>query len=87
MSAGDVLLKIVEEDNHGITQYKVHYRGHEFGLMSPIEPAVQFNSYGMIGHGRTEVAFDFRAVLLEPEPEPAKPKRSVARTLGLRRPR
>ncbi|AHJ88698.1 hypothetical protein PBI_RHYNO_40 [Mycobacterium phage RhynO] len=85
MSAGDVYLQIVEDD-HG--RPVLHYQGREFGVLEPPHFEFNYHPYG-IYHQRqyADVHIGIRARLIEPEPKPAKPKRTWATAMGLRKPK
>ncbi|QHB37976.1 hypothetical protein KIY71_gp38 [Mycobacterium phage Cintron] len=85
MSAGDVYLQIVEDDNG---RPVMHFHGREFGVLE--EPRIEYTSvpYGIYDRYRADVHVSIRAVLIEPEPTPPpKPKRTWASAMGLRKPR
>lgn len=93
MSNAEPLL-VIESEKDEFGCYIVRYRGAEWGLISPItEIYTGFNyrpHYDTYRYGFEEmgIQFEMRPVPPRPEPEPKPlPKKSWARSMGLRKPK
>lgn len=71
----ETLLTIEKRDDG---QHYVRWQGHDWGLLT--QPMIEYRT----DSSSTECEVSFRMIHL-PSPKP-KPKRSVARSLGLRKP-
>ncbi|QKO02433.1 hypothetical protein KIV64_gp55 [Mycobacterium phage DroogsArmy] len=87
--SGETILKVVCDDE-ATHRYTVHYAGRRYALASPIREDYEYSPNPFSRDDR--ISFSFSTVFLSHEEldqvnKPKQTKRSVARSLGLRRPK